>query len=59
MRGLAELADEIIERRGGDRAFARQVLDVVGAEIGDDDFVTATHQAARHVGAHLAEADHP
>ena len=34
------------------------VLHVVGAEVGDDDFMSAAHQAPRHVGAHFAQADH-
>ena len=37
---------------------ARELLDRIGAEIRDDQLVTAAHQAARHVGAHAAEADH-
>ena len=55
---LAQFADEVIERRRSDRAFAGDLLHVVGAQIGDHDFVPAAHQAARHVGAHPAQTDH-
>ena len=55
---LAQFADEVIERSGRDRAFAGHLLYIVSAQIGDHDFVPAAHQAARHVGAHLAQTDH-
>ena len=41
-----------------DCAFAGDFLYVVGAQIGDHHFVAAAHQAACHVGAHLAQTDH-
>ena len=55
---LAQLAHEIVERGRCNGAFGGNVLHVVGAEIGDNHFVAAAHQAARHVGTHLAQPYH-
>jgi hypothetical protein len=49
-----QLADQVVQRRGGDRAFAGEAFDGIGAQIGNHHGVAATHQAARHVGAHAA-----
>ena len=57
-RGALQFADQVVERRGTTRAFSGETLDGVGAEIGNDQFVAAAHQAARHVGAHAPETYH-
>ena len=57
-RGFAQFADEIVERGRSDGAFAGDFLYIIGAQIGDHDLVTAAHEAARHIGAHLAQTDH-
>ncbi len=56
--GLAQFADKIIERSRGDRSLTRHLLYVVGAQVGDHDFMSTAHQTPCHVGAHLAQTDH-
>src|SRR4029077_14068819 len=50
-----QLADQVVKGRGGDRAFASDTLDGIGAEIGHNHGVTAAHQAPRHVGTHTPQ----
>ena len=53
-----QFPDQIVKRRGCDGAFAGEAFDGIGAEIGNDQGVTAAHQAPRHVGAHLSKTYH-
>ena len=57
-RGGVEFCDEIVERGGTGGAFASELLDGVGTEVGDDELMSAAHEAARHVRAHAAQAYH-
>ena len=53
-----QLGDEIFERRRSARAFAGQSLHGIGAEIGNDELMSAAHQAPRHVRAHAPQTYH-
>ena len=57
-RGACERGDKARERVDALGAFAGERLHRIGAAIVDDELVAAAHEAARHVRAHPAEADH-
>src|SRR5881396_3656708 len=54
-----ELRHEVVERRGADRALARELLDNLRVPRPRDDLVAAPHEPPRHVPAHPAQAHHP
>ena len=53
-----QLLDEIFQRRGTRRAFAAQLLDSVGTQIGNHQRMSPAHQPPRHVRAHAAQSHH-
>ena len=55
---LGELGDLVLHRGGAGRALFRQRVHRGGGAVEDHAFVAALHQAADHVGAHAAQADH-
>src|ERR1700738_741799 len=55
---LREFFNKIIEGRGAGGAFAAELLYGIGAAVIDDALVAVFLQAAHHVCAHPAEADH-
>ena len=55
---LVQFADEIIQRGGRDRALARDLFHIFGAQVSDYEFMTTADQATRHVSAHPAQTDH-
>ena len=56
-RGALSFAARSSQRGGALGALAGQRGDRVGVDVVGDDLVAVAHQAARHVGAHAAEAD--
>ena len=55
---LGELADELLQRAGADRAVRHQRRNAGRVDVVDDAFVTVAHQAANHVRAHPAQSHH-
>ena len=58
-RGRGELRGQVLERGGALGALLLELGDRVGVDVEGDDPVAVAHQAARHVGAHPAQSDHP
>ena len=55
---LLQLLDEVGERGCAGGFFFGEFFDGFGEHVEDDAFVAAADEAANHVGAHAAEADH-
>ena len=55
---LAQLLDEIGQRRRTRRLLLDVSAHIVGAEIEDDALMSVAHQALNHVAAHAPQTDH-
>ena len=57
-RGFGKLLDEVGKRGRAGGFLLGEFFDGLGEHVEDDAFVATSDQAAHHVGAHPAEADH-
>src|SRR5665213_178405 len=56
--GRCKLRDKIGERRRSGRSFVRQLFYIGGVQVEYHARLAALTEAANHIGAHAAEADH-